>query len=171
MYTCNSILVCQMGGLCFVSSAVRSHVPFIIVSIQISTALTVEPFLVQFSNCSQKHLLWCEHSLCHPRSHIRKWYLLAARMQGNNHWAKTEQKVNMNKISLTQTVRGKQCSSIQSSAKLLRQLMKPGRLQNVRIANIFLYEKCPNLFITSESTFWNYYPSCILRDNFIWRDF
>jgi len=41
-----------MGRLCFVSKAVRSHVPFIIVSAQIYTALTLEPFLVQFSNYS-----------------------------------------------------------------------------------------------------------------------
>jgi len=100
-----------MGRLCFVSSAVRSHVPLVIVSVQISTAQTLEPFLVQFSNYSQKHLVWCEYSLYHSRSHIRKWYLLAA---------KAEQKVNMNKISLTQPVREKQCSSIQTYAKLLR---------------------------------------------------
>jgi hypothetical protein len=47
----------SLGRLCFVSSAVRSHVTFIIVSVKISTALTLEPFLTQFSNYSQKHLV------------------------------------------------------------------------------------------------------------------
>jgi len=34
----------------------------------------------------------------------------------------------MNEISLTQPVREKQCSSIQTYAKLSRQQMQPGRL-------------------------------------------
>jgi hypothetical protein len=38
-------------------------------------------------------------------------------VQGNNHRAKAEQKINMNKISLTQPVREKQYSSIETYAK------------------------------------------------------